>query len=76
MAMIGLPTIGSLLWLVCLLLVAKILHVIYRFTFHPLAKFPGPKLAAATNLFGAYYDLIEGGNYVKHLPEWHDKYGI
>ncbi|KAL8683134.1 MAG: hypothetical protein Q9186_000847 [Xanthomendoza sp. 1 TL-2023] len=48
---------------------------IYRLTFHPLARFPGPKLAAATNLYGASIDLLTSGSYVKEFPALHEKYG-
>ncbi|KAH7384477.1 cytochrome P450 [Pyrenochaeta sp. MPI-SDFR-AT-0127] len=47
---------------------------IYRLYFHPLASFPGPKLAAATTLWNAYYDILTPG-LIKHLPELHKKYG-
>ena len=57
-------------------LVFLVLRVLYRLTLHPLAKFPGPKLAAVTNLYGASWDLTKGGDsYVKILPGLHDKYG-
>lgn len=48
---------------------------IYRVTFHPLAAFPGPRLAALTNLYGASYDLLPNRSYCKQLPALHDKYG-
>ena len=52
-------------------------RALYRLTLHPLARFPGPKLAALTNLYGAFLDLIKGGDssYVKKLPSLHDQYG-
>ncbi|KAI9667579.1 MAG: hypothetical protein M1821_000395 [Bathelium mastoideum] len=49
--------------------------IIYRLYFHPLARFPGPKLAAATYLYAQYYDLWLGGQYVFKLKELHDRYG-
>lgn len=48
---------------------------IYRLTLHPLARFPGPKLAAVTRYYEAYYDVICGGKYVFKLVELHQKYG-
>lgn len=47
---------------------------IYRLYLHPLASFPGPKLAASTSLFNAYHDIL-GTGYVKLFPELHKKYG-
>ena len=49
--------------------------VVYRLVWHPLAKFPGPRIAAATNLYCAYYDCVVGGTVCKKVAELHDKYG-
>lgn len=49
---------------------------IYRVTIHPLATFPGPKLAALTNLYGAFYDLLPNRSYCKQFPDLHDRYGL
>jgi hypothetical protein len=65
------------IWIPFAFLAYEVLKIVYRFTLHPLAKFPGPNLAAATNLYAIYYDLYKdgGGVLVKHLPALHDKYG-
>jgi hypothetical protein len=51
------------------------LRTIYRLTFHPLAGFPGPKLAAATSLYQAWFDLRASTSYVKSFPALHQIYG-
>ncbi|KIW26376.1 uncharacterized protein PV07_09476 [Cladophialophora immunda] len=57
----------------CLATVA--IKIIYRLTLHPLARFPGPKIAAITNLYAVNHDLISKDSLVKHLKALHDKYG-
>lgn len=49
--------------------------VIYRVFFHPLAKFPGPRRAAATYLYEGYYDVIQNGQYTLKIAELHKEYG-
>ena len=50
--------------------------VIYRLYFSPLAKFPGPNLAAATFLFEVYYDVIKRGKYHNEITKMHQRYGL
>lgn len=49
--------------------------VFYRLFFHPLAKFPGPKVAAISRWYEAYYDVVLGGKYTKKIAELHEIYG-
>ncbi|WPH01289.1 Cytochrome P450 monooxygenase astB [Acrodontium crateriforme] len=48
---------------------------IYRLYLGPLAKIPGPKIAALSSWYNAYYDLVAGGQYVWKIREMHEKYG-
>lgn len=48
---------------------------LYRLFFHPLAKFPGPKLAALSNWYEFYYDVLLQGKFTTHLQELHKQYG-
>ncbi|KAF2269775.1 putative P450 monooxygenase [Lojkania enalia] len=56
----------------CTYLVVLGIHRVY---FDPLHNFPGPKLAAATQIYEFYYDFIKGGQYTWRIREMHEKYG-
>lgn len=53
-----------------------ILLVVYRLYLSPLAKFPGPNLAAATLWYEFYYDVTLRGKYTWKIAELHKKYGM
>lgn len=48
---------------------------LYRLYFSPLAKFPGPKLAALTFWVEFYHDVIRRGQYTFQIVKMHEKYG-
>lgn len=54
---------------------ALIGNVIYRLYFHPLSKFPGPKLAALTTWYEGYYDIVHRGRYLWEMEKMHKAYG-
>lgn len=58
---------ASLLYLIAL--------AIYRLYLSPIAKFPGPKLAALTLWYEFYHDVVRGGQYCFKINELHDQYG-
>jgi hypothetical protein len=43
--------------------------------FHPLHRFPGPKLAAASFLYEFWFDFVKGGRYTWEIKRMHEKYG-
>lgn len=65
------PLIAAFVW-VCSLLGLTI----YRLYVHPIAKFPGPKLAALSRWYEFYYDVICKGQFSFHIQELHKKYGL
>jgi hypothetical protein len=50
--------------------------VIYRLFLSPIAKFPGPKLAAVTSWYELYYDVVHQGKFLFEIEKMHDKYGM
>lgn len=49
---------------------------IYRLYLSPLAKFPGPKLAALTQWVETYHELKNpGGQFIWVYQKWHEQYG-
>src|SRR5436189_2981437 len=50
--------------------------IIERLYFSPIAKFPGPKLAAATFWYEFYFDVVQQGRYVWQIQKLHQKYGM
>jgi hypothetical protein len=72
----ALPTNQQLLTLGVAASVLYILALLtYRLYFSPIAKFPGPKLAALTFWYEFYYDVIKRGRYTWKIGELHQKYG-
>ncbi|KAF2138958.1 uncharacterized protein K452DRAFT_232819 [Aplosporella prunicola CBS 121167] len=47
----------------------------YRLYLSPLARFPGPKLAALTRWYEFYHDGLRGGKYTWRIGEMHKRYG-
>ncbi|CAG9960707.1 unnamed protein product [Clonostachys byssicola] len=52
-----------------------LLILAYRLTFHPLAKFPGPKIAAATHAYEFWFDVVRWGRYTHEIRRMHERYG-
>jgi hypothetical protein len=49
--------------------------LVYRRYFHPLAKVPGPALAAVTHLYAFFFNNVGGSRYYAQIEKLHRKYG-
>ena len=57
------------------LLFYGLLRLVYNISFHPLARFPGPRGAACTRWWLAYMELGRGISLSDLRVELHRKYG-
>lgn len=48
---------------------------VYRLYISPIARFPGPKLAALSRWYEFYYDCILPGQFSFHIQQLHKQYG-
>ncbi|KAK8070780.1 Cytochrome P450 [Apiospora hydei] len=73
------PAVLAPSWVTLLLVPAAtyLAVIFYRLTFDPLARFPGPKIAACTGLYEAYYQCFKegGGRYWVEVEKMHRQYG-
>lgn len=61
--------------LACMLIGQYVIRIVYRVFFSPLAKFPGPKLAAMTSLYEFYFDYVKKAKYCFEIERMHQVYG-
>ena len=57
------------------LLAYSISLAIFRLILHPLAKFPGPRLAALTPWYEFYWNVVKGGKFLWEIERLHQRYG-
>jgi hypothetical protein len=68
--------VTAILGLVAAYTVYGVLLVIYRLYFSPLAKYPGPKLTAATLWYEFYFDVVKRGKFAWEIKRMHEVYGM
>lgn len=61
----------SLLGAICAYLLSL---VVCRLYLSPIAKFPGPTLAAVSRWYEFYYEVVLRGQFTFHISELHKKY--
>jgi hypothetical protein len=49
--------------------------VLYRLWLSPIAKFPGPRVAAITGWYETYFDVVKKGRFLYEIEKMHAKYG-
>jgi hypothetical protein len=76
MALEGILALSTVIRLIGVYVAYHIIRALYNISpFHPLSHIPGPKLAAATWFYEAWFDLILGGMYTNEIKRMHEIYG-
>lgn len=70
------PKLASLLVFFALTVIYCAFLAIYRLYLSPIAKIPGPKLAALTFWYQFYHDVTRDGQYIFEIEKMHQKYGM
>ncbi|KAI1861411.1 uncharacterized protein JN550_010791 [Neoarthrinium moseri] len=74
--LIAILTIKNLLRLLGLWVVYRLALALYNISpFHPLYRFPGPRLAAASFIYEFWFDFVLLGRYSHEIKRMHDFYG-
>ncbi|KAF3482546.1 benzoate 4-monooxygenase cytochrome P450 [Arthroderma uncinatum] len=73
--MLAMEPLNLLTALILALFSYFVIQTIYRLYFHPLSKFPGPKLAAIGRYYEFYFSVIKGGMYIWEVQRMHEEYG-
>lgn len=70
------PPWSAIIWGASGLYILKLIFTaIYNVWFHPLARFPGPRIAVIGPWYEFYYDVVKDGRYLWQIEEMHKKYG-
>ena len=70
------PLVAHPVWATALVCIAYGLGLAFhRLYLSPLARFPGPKLAAATAWYEFFYDAVLHGRYTFEIARMHKQYG-
>lgn len=64
-----------LLTLLAAWLAKELITALYNLTFHPLANFPGPRLAASTSWYKTFYEVLLARTWTSHLATLHTNHG-
>ncbi|KAJ5728196.1 cytochrome P450 [Penicillium malachiteum] len=62
------------LTITALFLLLLLTKYINRLFFHPLSKFPGPPIAAASHLWEFWQDMVCDGTFLQAIPKLHKRY--
>ncbi|KAF2133898.1 cytochrome P450 monooxygenase-like protein [Dothidotthia symphoricarpi CBS 119687] len=69
-------SLSNVVYIVALWVGYRISIALYNISsFHPLSRFPGPKIAACSYLYEAYHDWWLHGRYGKVIARMHEQYG-
>lgn len=70
------PTVALVVTISAIGLAYGVGLAVYRLWLSPIAKFPGPKLAALTKWYEFYYEVVRNGQFTFHIQDLHKQYGV